>query len=61
MSISSTPVTYRDRLIVCTAARNNVAITQYGHTLDRAPTELDSKLVPLWMNDRQARQFRAAH
>ncbi|MGD0679006.1 MAG: protein mobD [Polyangiaceae bacterium] len=46
--------TYRDRIIVVnTAARNNVAVTQYGQTLDSCLTELDSKLVALWMINRQ--------
>jgi hypothetical protein len=40
-------------LVVNTAARNNLAVTQYGQTLDSCLAELDSKLVTLWVINRQ--------
>jgi hypothetical protein len=44
----------RDRtFVVNTAARNNLAVTQFGQTLDSCLTELDRKLVTLWMINRQ--------
>jgi hypothetical protein len=46
--------THRDRVVVInTAARNNLAVKQYGQTLDSSLDELGSKLVALWMINRQ--------
>jgi hypothetical protein len=39
--------------VVNTAARNNVAVKQYGQTLDSSLEELGSKLVALWVINRQ--------
>ena len=45
---------YRDGVVVInTAARNNLAVKQYGRTLDSSLEELGSKLVALWMIHRQ--------
>jgi hypothetical protein len=40
-------------LVVNTAARNNLAVHQYGQTLGGCLEELGSKLVALWMINRQ--------
>jgi hypothetical protein len=41
---------HRDRAIVVnTAARNNVAVTRYGTTLDSSLEALDATLVVLWV------------
>ena len=41
---------YREGVVVVnTAARNNLAVKQYGATLDSSLEELGSKLVALWM------------
>ncbi len=40
-------------VVVNTAARNNLAVAHYGQTLDHCLTELESKLVTLWMINRQ--------
>jgi hypothetical protein len=40
-------------VVVNTAARNNVAVRQYGRTLDSSLEELGSKLVALWLINRQ--------
>jgi hypothetical protein len=46
--------THRDRVVVInTAARNNLAVRQYGQTLDSSLDELGSKLVALWMINRR--------
>jgi hypothetical protein len=46
--------THRDKVVVInTAARNNVAVKQYGQTLDSSMEELGSKLVALWVINRQ--------
>src|SRR5580693_7529461 len=45
---------HREGVVVMnTAARNNVAVKQYGQTLDSSLEELGSKLVTLWMINRQ--------
>ncbi len=45
---------HRDAVIVInTAARNNIAVRQYGQTLDSSLDELGSKLVALWVINRQ--------
>jgi hypothetical protein len=45
---------HRDSVVVInTAARNNVAVKQYGQTLDSSMEELGSKLVALWVINRQ--------
>jgi hypothetical protein len=45
---------HRERVVVVnTAARNNLAVRQYGQTLDSSLEELGSKLVALWMINRQ--------
>ena len=45
---------HRDRVVVVhAAAGNNVAVRRYGQTLDRSLEELGSKLVALWMINRQ--------
>jgi hypothetical protein len=45
---------YRDGVVVVnTAARNNLAVTQYGRTLDASLDELGAKLVAFWMINRQ--------
>jgi hypothetical protein len=45
---------HRDKVIVVnTAARNNMAVRQYGPTLDTSLDELGAKLVALWMINRQ--------
>jgi hypothetical protein len=45
---------HRDRAIVVnTAARNNVAVTRYGTTLDSSLEALDATLVALWVINRQ--------
>jgi hypothetical protein len=45
---------YREGVVVVnTAARNNLAVKQYGATLDSSLEELGSKLVALWMINRQ--------
>jgi hypothetical protein len=40
-------------VVINTAARNNVAVRQYGQTLDSSLGELGSKLVALWVINRQ--------
>ena len=40
-------------VVINTAARNNVAVKQYGQTLDSSLEELGSKLVALWVINRQ--------
>lgn len=40
-------------VVINTAARNNLAVRQYGKTLDSSLEELGSKLVALWMINRQ--------
>jgi hypothetical protein len=40
-------------VVVNTAARNNVGVRQYGRTLDSSLEELGSKLVALWLINRQ--------
>jgi hypothetical protein len=57
----------RDKVVVVnTAARNNLAVKQYGPTLDQSLDELGSKFVALWMINRQRdsvellREFMAA-
>jgi len=40
-------------VVVNTAARNNHAVTQFGQTLDTSLEELASKLVALWVINRQ--------
>ena len=40
-------------VVVNTAARNNVAVTRYGQTLDSSLEALDAKLVALWVINRQ--------
>jgi hypothetical protein len=45
---------HRDRAVVVnTAARNNVAVTRYGATLDSSLEALDATLVALWVINRQ--------
>jgi hypothetical protein len=45
---------HRDGVVVVnTAARNNLAVTQYGPTLDGSLEELGAKLVVFWMINRQ--------
>jgi MinD-like ATPase involved in chromosome partitioning or flagellar assembly len=45
---------HRDRLVVInTAARNNLAVTQFGRTLDASLDELGAELVAFWMINRQ--------
>ena len=45
---------YREGVVVVnTAARNNLAVKQYGATLDSSLEELGRKLVALWMINRQ--------
>ena len=45
---------YRDGVVVInTAARNNIAVNQYGRTLDSSLEELGSQLVALWVINRQ--------
>jgi len=45
---------HSDRVVVVnTAARNNLAVTQYGQTLGTCLGELGRKLVALWMINRQ--------
>ena len=45
---------HRDTVVVVnTAARNNVAVRQYGQTLDSSLEELGTKLVALWVINRQ--------
>jgi hypothetical protein len=45
---------HRDRVVVVnTAARNNLAVSQYGQTLGSCLEELGSKLVALWVINRQ--------
>ncbi len=44
----------RDSVVVInTAARNNLAVKQYGSTLDSSLDELGAKLVALWVINRQ--------
>ncbi|MGH7436510.1 MAG: protein mobD [Polyangiaceae bacterium] len=46
--------TQRDgAVVVNTAARNNLAVTQYGRTLDTSLDELETRLVAFWMINRQ--------
>jgi len=46
--------THRDSLVVVnTAARNNVSVKNYGQTLDSSLEELGTKLVALWVINRQ--------
>jgi hypothetical protein len=46
--------THRDHVVVVnTPARNSAAVRQYGLTLDASLDELGSKLVTLWMINRQ--------
>jgi hypothetical protein len=40
-------------IVVNTAARNNAAVTRFGSTLDSSLEELGTKLVALWMINRQ--------
>ena len=40
-------------VVVNTAARNNLGVKQFGETLDSSLEELGSKLVALWMINRQ--------
>jgi hypothetical protein len=40
-------------VVVNTAARNNLAVKQYGQTLDSSLAELGRKLVALWVINRQ--------
>ena len=45
---------HRERVVVVnTAARNNLAVSQYGQTLGSCLEELGSKLVALWVINRQ--------
>jgi hypothetical protein len=45
---------HRDSVVVVnTAARNNLAVKQYGQTLDNSLEELGTKLVALWVINRQ--------
>jgi cellulose biosynthesis protein BcsQ len=45
---------HRDGIVVInTAARNNLAVRQYGATLDSSLEELGSRLVALWVINRQ--------
>ncbi len=45
---------HRDAVVVVnTAARNNIAVRQYGRTLDSSLDELGTKLVALWVINRQ--------
>jgi hypothetical protein len=45
---------HRDSTVVVnTAARNNVAVTRYGQTLDGSLDALDAKLVAFWLINRQ--------
>jgi hypothetical protein len=45
---------HRDTVIVVnTAARNNVAVKQYGQTLDSSLEELGTQLIALWVINRQ--------
>jgi MinD-like ATPase involved in chromosome partitioning or flagellar assembly len=45
---------HRDSVVVVnTAARNNVGVTQYGRTLDSSLEELGRELVVLWVINRQ--------
>ena len=39
--------------MINTAARNNLAVKQYGETLDSSLQELGSQLVALWVINRQ--------
>jgi hypothetical protein len=53
-----TPRHTRDRrrdsvVVINTAARKNLAVKQYGSTLDGSLEELGSKLVALWIINRQ--------
>ena len=57
----------RDKIVVVnTAARNNLAVKKYGQTLDASLEELGSRLVALWVINRQRdsvgllKQFMAA-
>lgn len=44
----------RDSVVVVnTAARNNIAVSQYGRTLDTSLDELGARLVAFWMINRQ--------
>jgi hypothetical protein len=44
----------RDKIVVVnTAARNNLAVKKYGQTLDSSLEELGSRLVALWVINRQ--------
>jgi hypothetical protein len=46
--------THRDRSIVInTAARNNLAVKRFGQTLDGSIEELGSRLIALWVINRQ--------
>ena len=40
-------------VVINTAARNNLAVKQYGRTLDSSLEELGTQLVALWMINRQ--------
>ncbi len=40
-------------IVINTAARNNRSVTQFGSTLDHSLEELGTKLVALWMINRQ--------
>jgi hypothetical protein len=40
-------------VVINTAARNNLAVKQYGRTLDSSLEELGSQLVALWVINRQ--------
>ena len=40
-------------LVINTAARNNLAVRQYGATLDSSLEELGSRLIALWVINRQ--------
>jgi hypothetical protein len=40
-------------VVINTAARNNLAVKQFGGTLDRSLEELGAKLVALWVINRQ--------
>ena len=43
----------RGSVVINTAARNNVAVTQFGPMLESSLAELGTKLVALWMINRQ--------
>jgi hypothetical protein len=53
---------HRDSVVVVnTAARNNLAVKQFGRTLDSSLEELDMRLVVFWMINRQRDGLQLLH